>query len=88
MNLKDFESDWRNMGQLEYLYKKSFAFRRYSNNMKRTHEHCQFCWEKFSIFPDTLHAGYCTMDKNEYWVCTNCFSDFKDIFEWEILMKK
>lgn len=31
----------------------------------------------------TLHEGYAT-DDNYHWVCTKCFNDFKDMFEWKV----
>ena len=82
MDLKEFETDWRNMGQMEYLFKKTFKLQKYFNVMKRDHEHCQFCWETFSGFPGAESEGYCTIDGSQYWVCCACFNELKEIFKW------
>ena len=36
-----------------------------------------------SNIDDCSNYGYCTLDK-KYWICEDCFSDFKEIFEWEM----
>jgi hypothetical protein len=49
------------------------------------HDHCEFCWAKFgppSLGKDILGAGWTTND-NRHWVCDNCYSDFKDMFDWQ-----
>lgn len=43
------------------------------------HEHCVFCFDKFSENCEDLHIGYCTSDEN-IWICEKCFNDFKDLF--------
>ncbi len=43
------------------------------------HEHCEFCWEKATT--DKECVFYCTKDMR-YWVCQNCFNDFKNSFGW------
>ena len=52
---------------------------------KWDHEHCVFCWEKFYLDENCLQAGYCTRPKNEpgaYWICPECYEDFKGLFGW------
>ena len=44
------------------------------------HEHCEFCWEK--ALTDKEYSFYCTEDMR-YWVCEECFNDFKEKFNWE-----
>ena len=44
------------------------------------HEHCEFCWEK--ALTDKECSFYCTEDMR-YWVCEECFNDFKEKFNWE-----
>ena len=54
---------------------------------EQDHVHCAFCWEKFGQHDAFLHRGYCTTPQNSrfsYWVCPECFSDFKDLFNWRI----
>lgn len=43
------------------------------------HEHCEFCWEKATT--DKECVFYCTKDMR-YWVCPDCFIDFKKSFGW------
>lgn len=48
------------------------------------HNHCEFCWATFSEFDGDLHKGYTTEDKRT-WICPECYKDFKEIFEWELI---
>jgi len=78
------KGDWRLQGQETYLkgitlYLKTYT--RYSETWD--HDHCEFCWAKFTEdHPDTLQEGYTTEDEY-HWVCKKCFEDFKDMFGWE-----
>ena len=45
------------------------------------HEHCDFCWEK--AMTNTECEFYCTKDMR-YWICAECFNDFKDRFNWTV----
>lgn len=45
--------------------------------------HCNFCWATFSEYDDDLHEGYCTPDET-YWICPECFNDFKEMFHWTL----
>ena len=47
------------------------------------HTHCEFCWAKFSTYKEDLKWGYTTYDKR-FWICEECFNDFKDRFQWEV----
>lgn len=44
------------------------------------HEHCAFCWEK--ALTDKEATFYCTEDF-QWWICEECFLDFKEKFHWE-----
>ena len=86
----DDKEDWRRMGQEAYLkgVKLTYidAFLPYSKEWD--HEHCSFCMIKFSTNKDDLHSGYCTTDeKRSQWICSRCFEDFKDEFQWVIINK-
>lgn len=84
MNMKIFENDWRNMGQIDYLYRKRLKFVTYSKEFG-DHEHCEFCSEKISNLPNSLNCGYYTVNtKYRYWICPKCYEDFKDIFQWSL----
>lgn len=77
------KDDWRLRGQEKYLSGKTLYFRKWAAPRKEwDHDHCEFCWEKFSDFPDTLHEGYTTED-NYHWICPNCYNDFKEMFKWK-----
>ena len=41
------------------------------------HEHCVFCWEK--AMTNIEGEFYCTKDMY-YWICADCFHDFKEKF--------
>jgi len=59
--------------------------KQYKNHSEKwDHDHCAFCWEKFSEAEGNLHEGYCTFDKN-HWVCERCFNDFKGMFKWQVV---
>lgn len=74
------KDDWRLFRQEEYLHGVTLYYREWSGS---DHAHCEFCWEKFSYYPDTLHEGYTTED-NYHWICPECFNDFKEKFSWKI----
>ncbi|MDO5326210.1 MAG: hypothetical protein Q4G00_05730 [Clostridia bacterium] len=67
------QNDARLTNQMNYLYGKTLVYRPWSSpDPKWDHDHCAFCWEKFSAGPDTLHEGYVTDDplpRNQHWVC-------------------
>ena len=83
MNKKQFEKDWRNMGQFEYLANVPLQYLKYTKDIG-DHEHCEFCADKISFRENDLNCGYCTLNKY-YWICENCFNDFKDIFNWTVI---
>ena len=47
------------------------------------HNHCAYCLAKFgeNEEPKTIQEGYATED-NKYWVCQQCFADFRYIYQW------
>ncbi len=78
-------NDWRLNGQEGYLAGKKLKRIGFSERQNKgsEHEHCAFCREKISEYPDTLSVAYCT--ENEYhWICEECYLDFKDKFGWKI----
>jgi hypothetical protein len=85
------EKDWRLGGQERYLQGVILVhrkYRQYPKNLNWDHDHCSFCWATFTMsdIPDAHHQGYATED-DYHWVCEQCFEDFKDIFEWEVIEK-
>lgn len=74
--------DWRRRGQESYLAGRILIEQRYQPYREGwDHDHCEFCWGKFSLSPGDLHAGYSTED-SYHWVCPDCYEDFKDEFNW------
>jgi len=79
-------NDWRLFGQEKYLKNQVLSYKKYSDRRTATdHDHCQFCGAKFSdTIDDALKAGYTT--SNDYWwICAQCFEDFKKIFGWKVV---
>lgn len=78
-------NDWRLNGQETYLKNVRLKHIKFSEKTtKSDHEHCEFCMEKISSYPDTAHQGYCTEDEY-HWICDECFNDFKSLFQWEMI---
>ena len=74
-------SDWRLTNQMNYLYKKKLIKGRFKAYRKGwEHEHCAFCSERID---NTVTDAYSTEDRY-HWICPKCFSDFKDMFEWDV----
>lgn len=45
------------------------------------HDHCEFCGTKISQHEGDTHFAWSTTD-SMYWVCPDCFTDFKNEFAW------
>ena len=86
------KTDWRRNGQESYLMNvKLYHLHFQPYSAKWEHEHCEFCWDKFGISEDDLHDGYCTTPQNSsgsYWICPECYHDFKDEFGWAVIEGK
>ncbi len=77
--------DWRLRGQEGYLSGKTLYYRKWADFRKHCeHDHCEFCWDKFSEASDTLSEGYTTED-NYYWICEDCYNSFKEMFNWTLI---
>jgi len=78
------KNDWRLTNQMQYLDGKTLKYVSYEEYSKEwNHEHCEFCWGKFSKGENYLHEGYCSLD-NYRWICSECYEDFKGMFAWKI----
>jgi hypothetical protein len=80
------KKDWRLTNQEKYLKGITLQLKKYKRDRDGwDHDHCEFCWEKFSesLSETVLNEGYATED-NYRWICTQCFEDFKDLFGWKI----
>lgn len=72
--------DWRLANQMKYLYRKKLIRTLFEReNEEWDHEHCQFCCDKIS----ESEMAYATENKY-YWICPECFGDFKEMFEWTV----
>ena len=79
------KDDWRLQGQEKYLTGVKLIRIPFTPLSKTwDHEHCEFCWAKFSNHEDDLHNGYVAEDKH-VWICPECYEDFKEMFRWELV---
>jgi hypothetical protein len=75
--------DWRLQGQEKYLQGVT-VFYKVDRKTTTDHDHCEFCWAKFSeTIEGALKAGYTTADDYR-WICKQCFDDFKDMFSFKV----
>lgn len=89
------KEDWRYING-ERLKGKEFIFKEYKPiNDDNDHDHCSFCWAKFSLtINDALKKGYQTIlepitwegkkRNRDEWVCSDCFKDFQDLLDLKI----
>ena len=78
------KNDWRLLNQKEFLMNAKLKKTDYTKpSDKWDHDHCAFCWDKFSENNSDQHEGCCTTDK-KYWICEECFNDFKKMFGFKI----
>ena len=76
--------DWRLQGQEKYLKGVTLILRDYYlYHPDWDHDHCAFCWAKFSLYDGDLKRGYSTED-GYHWICEKCFNDFQHIFNWSV----
>lgn len=82
------KNDWRLVNQQEYLMNAELIKCSYKPlNANWEHDHCAFCWDKFSENPEDMNSGYCTKDK-KHWICEYCFNDFKEMFNFKLTVDK
>ena len=79
-------NDWRLKNQEKHLKGRKLMKIPYFRWSKTwDHEHCAFCWDRFSDYEGDLHEGYVTADDKRTWICPECFEDFKEMFQWELV---
>lgn len=84
-NKKPAQDDWRRQGQEGYLQGVKLVFNDYQlYNIEWEHDHCEFCGAKFSLNEGDLKSGYST-ENQYYWICSDCFNDFKSEFCWQTI---
>ena len=81
------KDDWRLMGQEKYL--KGVTLKRVQpkkyvvgKNSHLFHAHCEFCMNK--ITGETLDECFTTQD-GSHWICKDCFQDFTNQFNWNVV---
>ena len=79
------KDDWTLTGQESYLKGKALYHRNWkARSAEWDHDHCEFCWRKFSAADGDAHEGYATEDSFR-WICPACFRDFRVMFEWTVV---
>ena len=73
--------DWRLNGQEEYLLGKHLNHTAFFSSETSDHERCEFCFCKLGHGQKSGGVPYCT-DDGYYWICEECYNDFKDRFLW------
>ncbi|MBE7076491.1 MAG: hypothetical protein E7374_01200 [Clostridiales bacterium] len=76
------KNDWRLTNQHNYITNAKLL-KTSTLSIPRDHEHCIFCWEKFLQNEEAQREVYMTTDL-KYLICTDCFNDFKSLFNWSI----
>lgn len=77
------KDEWRLVNQMKYMKGVDLLLSDYVPTPGNDHDHCEFCWETFSVYDGDLHKGYCTLDRYK-WICEDCYEDFKETFEWKL----
>ena len=72
--------DWRLTNQINYLYMLKLKKEAFKKTDRSDHEHCEFCFGKFSENQGDLHFGYCTLDRY-HWICDRCGALLKNLPE-------
>ncbi len=82
------KDDWRLDGIDDdyFLIGETLIKHNYETIGTNDHDHCEFCFSKFSFLDGDLHFGYSTTD-NYTWICEECFNDFKELFNWTVIEK-
>lgn len=77
--------DWRLTGQEAFLKGVKLLFKPYPQySTDCDHDQYEFYSSMFSLRSGDLSEGYTT--ENQYrWICTTCFQDFKESFEWKVI---
>ncbi len=61
-----------------YSFQKKFFLTTKDND----HTHCAICWKKIGCSDDSRQDGY-YCKANSYWLCCECFFDFKKQYKWK-----
>ena len=82
-------TDWRLQGQEDFLQGRRLRRSRWwPYRPGWDHDHCEFCWADFGAAKSDhieFDGGYVTAEDNYHWICTPCFEDFHEQFEWTVV---
>ncbi len=86
MTKEEWAADWRYHGADEYLMNATLIHASYRESEFSHHEHCTFCWKRFSeSMPGDERFGYvCRKNGEDYWICATCYNDLKSFFHWKV----
>ncbi|PID94749.1 MAG: hypothetical protein CSA95_02315 [Bacteroidetes bacterium] len=75
--IENIKNDCRYQNQDKYLQGLKILFIPYKSKTENDHDHCEFCWGKFSsVILGAFNEGW--TDENQYrWIGNKCFQDFK-----------
>ena len=92
----EINSEWRLDLYDGFLNNEMFELKKFQtlpfkNNSKvlNDHEHCIFCWKTITdlnLEEEHDTEGYCCFyhkTSQFYWICKDCFNDFKIRFQWK-----
>lgn len=80
-------SDWRRRNPQAFLHGLAFRLIPWcSDEPAWDHDHGEFCFAKLAPEgpPSAAHTGYASLDL-KVWVCEDCFPDFVEEFEWQVI---
>ena len=82
------EKNWQleEYQQKQYLHDKLLVLKLYDGK-DGEHEHCELCWDRFSLDPTDAHKGYFE-EESKSWICEECFQDFRKLFGWKLKTPK
>lgn len=84
--IENLKNDWRyDTGKTHWDVGETLKHAKRRGTEQWDHDHCTFCWKNFSNAPEDLHEGYCDLDEYS-WICEECFNDFKEVFEFRVLL--
>lgn len=65
-----------------YLHNKELTIFEYPHE-EGTHDHCELCWARFSIYPCDLQNGYYEPSSKSL-ICPKCYNSFSSLFGWRV----
>ena len=78
------EKEWyiEQYEDMPYLHSKELMVRVFPW-IEGEHNHCEICWNRFSMYPGDQHIGY-YQKESKCWICNNSYERFAFLFHWKI----